>query len=78
MTISQNISSWKSKGLSDETIKALNSLYPSANYVNEKLRLRFEGSCLARTKASYTHKNIVNIYIVDEVGAKTRNSDDLI
>ena len=37
----QNIGSWRSKGLSDEEIKAVNGLYPSVNYVNEKLRLEF-------------------------------------
>ena len=52
ITISQNINSWKSKGLSDETIKTVNNLHPSANFVNEKLRLKFEGSCLAQTKAT--------------------------
>ena len=60
VTNSQNISSWRSKGLSDEEIKVVNGLYPS-NYVNKKLRLKFEGNCLAQTKVTYTHKNIVNI-----------------
>ena len=76
VTNSQNISSWRSKGLSDEEIKVVNGLYPSVNYVNEKLRLKFEGSCLAQTKVTYTHKNIVNVYIVYEIGATTRNSYD--
>ena len=76
VTNSQNIISWRSKGLSDEEIKVVNGLYPSVNYVNEKLRLKFEGSCLAQTKVTYTHKNIVNIYIVYEISAITRNSYD--
>ena len=76
VTNTQNISSWRSKGLSDEEIKVVNGLYPSVNYVNEKLRLKFEGSCLAQTKVFYTHKNIVNIYIVYEISAITRNSYD--
>ena len=50
VTNSQNISSWRSKGSSDEEISGVNGLYPSANYVNEKLRLKFEGSCLAQIK----------------------------
>ena len=37
----QNIGSWRSKRLSDEEIKVVNGLYPSVNYVNEKLRLEF-------------------------------------
>ena len=76
VTNSQNISSWRSKGLSDEEIKVVNGLYPSVNYVNEKLRPKLEGSCLAQIKVTYIHKNIVNIYIAYEVGATTRNSYD--
>ena len=73
---SQNISSWRPKGLSDEEIKVVNGLYLSVNYVDEKSRLRFEGTLLVQTKVTYTHKNIVNIYIVYEIGATTRNSYD--
>ena len=51
VTNSQNISSWRSKGLSDEEIKVVNGLYAS-NYVNKKLRLKFEGNCLAQTKVT--------------------------
>ena len=76
VTNSQNISSWRSKRLSDAEIKVVNCLYPSINYGNKKLRLKFEGSCLAQTNVTYIHKNIVNIYIVYEMGATTRNSYD--
>ena len=75
-TNSQNISSWGSKGLSDEETKVVNGLYISVNYVNEKLHLKFEGSSLAQTKVTYTHKNIVHIYIVYKIGATTWNSYD--
>ena len=61
VTNNQNISSWRSKGLSDEEMKVVNGLYLSENYVNEKLRLKLEGSCLAQNKVAYTHKNIVFI-----------------
>ena len=76
VTNSQNISSWISKELSDEEIKVVNGIYAPVNYLNEKLRLKFEGTCLAQTKVTYTHKNIVNVYIVYEIGATTRNSYD--
>ena len=39
VTNSQNISLWRSKGLSDEEISAVNGLYPSVNYVNEKRKI---------------------------------------
>ena len=64
---SQNIGSWRSEGLSDEEIKVINGLYPSVNYVNAKLHLKLEGSCLAQTKVTYTHKNLGNIYIMYEI-----------
>ena len=77
VTNSQNISSWRSKELSDKEIKVVNGLYPSVNYVNKMLCLKFEGICLVQTKVTYTYKNIVNIYFVYEIGATTRNSYDL-
>ena len=44
------ISSWKSKGLSDETNKPSvtsgNSLTPLINYLGNKIRLKYSGSCL--------------------------------
>ena len=67
------ISSWKSKGLSDETIKppatSDNSLTPLIDYLGNKIRLKFSGSCLKQPKLQYTHGTIVNIYIVYELGA---------
>ena len=44
------ISSWKSKGLSDATIKPFatsdNSLTPLIDYVGDKMRVKFNGGCL--------------------------------
>ena len=44
------ISSWKSKGLSDESIKppatSDNSLASLINYLGDKIRLKFNGNCL--------------------------------
>ena len=62
------ISSWKSKGLSDETIQphpitSDNSLTPLTDYRGRKVRLKFSGSCLKQSKLQYTHGTIVNIYI---------------
>ena len=67
------ILSWKSKGLSDETIKppvtSDNSLNPLIGYVNDKIRLKFNGSCLKQPKLSYTLGKVINVYIVYELGA---------
>ena len=75
------ISSWKSKGLSAENIKppttSDNSLAPSLDYYGKKIRVKFAKSCLKQSdKILYTHKKIVNIYIVYELGASTSHSRD--
>ena len=74
------ISSWKSKGLSDKTIETPatsdNSLTPLTNYRGNKIIVKFTGSCLQQSKVSYTHRTIVNIYIVYELGASNSHSDD--
>ena len=72
--------SWKSKGLSAETIKppttSDNSLTPAVSYYSNKTRVNFFGSCLKQPKISYTHGKVVNIYIVFEVGASRSPDDD--
>ena len=64
-------SSWKSKGLSDQTIQSPatsdNSLTPLIDHLGNKIIIKFTGSCLKQPKLQYTHKTIVNIYIVYEV-----------
>ena len=71
------ISSWKSKGLFDESIKppktSDNSLSPALNYYGTKTRVKFTGSCLKQSKISYNHGKVVNIYIVYELGASSSN-----
>ena len=71
---SYHISSWTSKGLSNESITppsaANNFLTPSLNYLGTKIRVRFSGSCLKQDKVTYTQGNIVNIYIVYEINKK--------
>ena len=80
ITNTDYISSWKSKGLSAESIKppttSDNSLTPALNYYDTKTRVKFTGSCLKQPKFTYTHKTIVNIYIVYELGASTSNDND--
>ena len=66
----QYISSWKSKGLSDESIKppstSDNSLFLLIDCLGNKVKIKFNGSCLKQPKLSnqYSHKTIVNIYMV--------------
>ena len=74
------VSSWKSKGLSAESIKppttSDNSLTPELNYYGTKTRVKFTGSCLKQSKISYTHGKVVNIYIVYELGASSSHNND--
>ena len=56
---------WKSKGLSDESIKPpstrFNKLNPLLYYVGTKIRVKFEGSCLKQGAVLFNHEKIVNI-----------------
>ena len=74
------VSSWKSKELSAESIKAPttsdNSLTPELNYYDTKIRVKFTGGCLKQPKMSYTHGKVVNIYIVYELGASSSHNND--
>ena len=74
-----HISSRKSKRLSDEIIKPRaksdNSLAPALNYVGNKIRVTFDGSCLRQNKITYTHGTIVNIYTVYEFSSNLNNLD---
>ena len=68
-----HFSEWRSKGLSDEVIKppatSEDSLAPTLNYVGNKIRVKFDGSCLKQDKITYTHGTIVIVYIVYELSS---------
>ena len=53
------------------------NLSPLIDYVGNKIRVKFTGSCLKQSsKISYTHKTIVNIYIVYELNASSSHVND--
>ena len=73
--------SWQSKGVSNESIKppttSNNSLTPEFSYYNNtRTRVKFKGSCLKQSNFTFTHKKIVNIYIVYELGASSSHISD--
>ena len=75
------ISSWKSKGLSDETITpyytSVNSLTPLIDHYGTRIRLKFNGSCLKKpNKLTYDNGHKLNVYIVYELGASSSNDSD--
>ena len=54
-----------------------NSLTPTLNYYDElKMRVKVTRSSLKQPKSTHTHKTIVNICIVYEMGASTSNDND--
>ena len=74
------ISEWISKGLSSESIKppttSNNSLTPAINNYGTKTRVKLTGNCLQQSKITYSHKKIVNIYVVYKLGASSSNIND--
>ena len=80
ITSTKYISEWKSKGLSDESIKppptSDNSLTPLIDYYGYNIRVKFNGSILRQPKVWYTHEKAVNIYIVYKLPGSSSDSDD--
>ena len=72
--------SWQSKGISNESIKphttSDNSLNQKLSYYGTKTRVQFTRTCLKQPNFTFTHKKIVNIYIVYELRASSSNSGD--
>ena len=71
-TLNSNwITKWKSKGLSNESLEVVftssNTVTPSFNYYEHKVRLRFTGSALQQKTVTYKHKKVVNLYGVYEI-----------
>ena len=66
-----NTLSWKSKGLSDGSIKPPSTsnkiLNPLLDHVGTKVRVKFNGDCLEEEKMTFNHGKIVNMYIVYEI-----------
>ena len=77
---SDSVLKGKSKWLSDESIKSpsapYNFLNTSLNLMDTKTRVRFNESCLKQHKITYTHRKIVNIYIVYEINKNDNTSSD--
>ena len=71
VTNTNDILSWKSKGLSDESIKppvtTNYSLNPKLSSFGTKTRVEFKGSCLKQDKTAYDQLKIINIYVVYEI-----------
>ena len=75
----KSILSWKSKGLSDAVIKSPtinnNILAPELEYINKKMFVKFNGSCLIKQNKSTFNRKIVNIYIVYDLDLNSNDFD---
>ena len=72
-----NISEWKSEGLSDEVIKPPdNSLAPTLGYDSKRTFLKFNEGYLKQYKITYNHGKILNIYIVYDSKSTLNYNDD--
>ena len=72
------ISKLESKRLSDEEFlphfTTSKSLSPKLEWYNYKIKLKFEGSCFKQEdNAAFTPKNVVNCFIVYELGVWLRD-----
>ena len=78
--VTDYVLSWQSKGLSNERIKpsttSNNSLNPRLSYYDTKVRVEFTKSCLKESNHIFTHKKIVNIYLVYELAASSSHTSD--
>ena len=75
------LSSWKSKGLSNETIKPYatsdNSLTPLVEYYGTRVRVQFDKNCLKQAKKlEYTYGQRVKVYTFYEFGASGSNDSN--
>ena len=78
--VTDRVLSWQSKVIFNESIKPPTSsnysLNPRLSYYGTKIRVQFTGSCLKQPKFTFTHKKVVNIYIVYELGASSSHTND--
>ena len=71
--------SWKSKGLSDDVIKSPtinnNIFAPKLEYINKKMLVKFNGSCLIKQNKSTFNRKTVIIYIVYDLDTNSNDYD---
>ena len=75
----ESISSWESKGLSNQIIKppttSNNSLAPTLKYTGKRMYAKFNGGCFKQDKIIFNHGKTVNLYIVYDLKLNLNNSD---
>ena len=69
-----NISSWKSKGLFTDALKSP-TINNKLEYIDEKIFVKVDGSCLAEQNGLVFNKNSLNIYIFQDLDSNLNNFD---
>ena len=74
----ETIKAWKSKGLSTESLKPPTtpgqSLAVRPKWIhNLKIAVKLKGSCLKQYKATFTHRNLLSLFIVSELDTCSRD-----
>ena len=76
--VDNKITSWESKGFSNEKIsffpRLINNQPPSLAYDSARIKLKFNGDFLKQDKVTYNHGSLVNIYIVYRLGPFTNST----
>ena len=74
----ENISSWESKGFSDEVIKPPDkTLVPTLKNTGKRMYVKSNGSCLKQDKITLNHGKIVNIYTVYASKSTLNHDEDI-
>ena len=72
--------SWQCKRLSNESLKSPTTsnynLNPKLSYYDTKITVQFTRSCLRQPNFTFTHKKVLNIYIVYELRASSSHIND--
>ena len=72
--------SWQCKRLSNESVKSPTTsnynLNPKLSYYDTKITVQFTRSCLRQPNFTFTHKKVLNIYIVYELRASSSHIND--
>ena len=80
VSVIDRVLSRQSKGISNQSIKPPTTsnygLNPKLSYYVTKARIQFIRSCLKQPNLVYTHKKVVNIYIIYELRGSSSHTSD--
>ena len=73
-----NMSEWKSKGLSNEIIKTRdNTIAPELIYSGKTMYVKFNESCLKQNKITFNYGKVANMYIAHALKSILNYDEDI-